>query len=510
MRSLPGALTLLTLLLAGQVVQGADDPVLAVSPAQKLVAAPLPALGPNDQPLAINLATALQLAGARPLIISAAEASVQLAAGQLAKARVAWLPSIYAGAGYYRHDGATEGQSGNFYNNTKEEFMAGPGAAVKFASTDAIFAPLAARQVLRSREIDVQTARNDALLAVALAYFNVQQARGLLAGAQDIVGKSHALREKIQTMDPNVVRGTDLHRALAQLAEFEEAESIAREAWRVSSVDLTQVLRLNPAVIVVPLEPPHLRVSLIPSGQSVDALIPIGLTNRPELASQQALVQAALARVRQERARPLMPTLLIEGAASPMAPGGYLIGGVFASNVNSQANPTESRSDVSAQLVWGLDNMGFANRALVRERRAEQQQQTIELLRIQDLVAAEIGRASAQLNNAGNRTVIAERGLEDAELTFTGSMGEIGKTTTINNVSLVLRRVFEVVDALRSLSRAYNSYYDSVAEFNRAQFKLYRALGYPAGLVQAQVRPDVQPIDTSRPQMPDCPVPGKR
>ncbi len=467
-------------------------------------------LDSGDTPLPINLATALRLAGARPLLIAATEASVQVAAEQLAKAKVLWLPSIYTGAGYYRHDGASQGQSGSFQDNSREQFMAGSGAVVKFSTADAIYAPLAARQTLRSRQIDVQTARNDVLLTVAQSYFDVQQARGLLASAQDVIEKSHALSEKVSVVEPSAVRATDLHRALAQLAEFEEAVAIARERWQTTSVDLTQVLRLNPSAVVVPAEPPHLRVTLISPQESVDALIPIGLVNRPELASQQALVQAALARIKQERMRPLIPSLLIQGGASPVAPGGYLMGGVFASGVNSQGNPTESRDDVSVQLLWGLDNMGLANRAMVRERRAEQQQLVIEFSRIQDIVAAEIGRAHAQLESSLHRVTIAERGLNDAQLAYAGSMEELGKTTRVSDivVTQVVRRAFEVVDALRSLSRAYESYFTSVADYNRAQFRLFRALGYPAGTVPNEaLQGGVQPIDTSRPQMPADYVP---
>ncbi len=74
------------------------------------------------------------------------------------------------------------------------------------------------------------------------------------------------------------------------------------------------------------------------------------------------------------------------------------MGGVFASGVNSQGNPTDSRDDVSVQLLWGLDNMGLGNRAMVRERRAEQQQMIVEFSRIQDMVAAEIGRPMPSSN----------------------------------------------------------------------------------------------------------------
>jgi outer membrane protein TolC len=265
--------------------------------------------------LPINLATALRLGGARPIIIAAAQASVETAAAELARARVAWLPSVYAGAGYYRHDGATQGQSGNFYINSKDELLAGGGLVARFSAADAVFAPLAARQVVRAREFDVETARNEALLAVADAYFKVQQARGEVAATQDMVNKARSLEQKARSLAKGVFDPIDVHRAATALTEVEQALVTARERWRHASADLTQVLRLDPSAVVEPLEPPFIRVTLISPRERVDDLIPVGLTSRPELASQQALVQAALARIRQERLRPLVPSLILQGAA---------------------------------------------------------------------------------------------------------------------------------------------------------------------------------------------------
>jgi hypothetical protein len=60
---------------------------------------------PCDRPLPINLATALRLADARPLVIEAARAAVETEYGLYEQARVLWLPSVYAGVDYQRHDG---------------------------------------------------------------------------------------------------------------------------------------------------------------------------------------------------------------------------------------------------------------------------------------------------------------------------------------------------------------------------------------------------------------------
>jgi outer membrane protein TolC len=458
----------------------------------------VPALpAPTDRPLPINLATALRLAGARPVVIAAAQASEQLAAASLQQARVLWLPSFNVGAGYYRHDGATQGQSGNFYINSKDQLFAGAGLTAKFDTADAIFGPLAARQVLRAREIDVQTARNDALLATAEAYFNVQQARGRVASASDVVVKALALRNAIDIERVGAARATDLHRARALLADFEDTVESAREQWTTASADLTQVLRLDPAAVVAPLEPPNLRVTLIAPDEPVDKLIPVGLTNRPELASQQALVQAALARIRQERLRPLVPSVILEGAPGPAGPGSYLMAGAFASGAHGAGDPTNFREDVSAGLVWELKNLGLGNRALVRARRAEQQQLLVELFRIQDLVAAEVARAHGQLRSAAARVTASERGLEDARLAYEGSLQELDKIDKAGDLSVVVRRAFEVIDALRALSRAYDNYFGATNDYDRAQFRLFRALGYAAGILSCERNPGpILPVDT--------------
>jgi outer membrane protein TolC len=475
-----------------------QPPVLVEGPAPSQL--PPAQLEGTDRPLPINLTTSLRLAGARPVIIAAAQASLEVAAAELAQARSLWLPSVYGGAGYYRHDGATQGQSGNFYRNSKDQFLAGGGLKAFVSATDALFAPLAARQVRRAREIDVQVARNEALLAVAQAYFNVQRARGQLAGAQDVVDKGHALAEKVKGLRLGLVAPADASRARALLANYEEAVASDREAWRIASADLTQVLRLDPAAVVVPLEPPDVRVTIISPQAPVDALIPIGLTNRPELASQQALVQAALARIRQERARPLVPSLVVEGGPGPSGPGGYFMAGEFASGAHGQGNPTMPRDDVSVGLVWGLNNLGCGNRALVRERRAEQQQMAVELCRLQDQVAGDVARAHAQLQSATTRIGQTETGLVEAQAAYAASLKGLGQVIQVGEAKVQLERTLDVISSIQSLARAYDSYFGSVNDYNIAQFRLFRALGYPADLLACAPLPgELLPVDPNRP-----------
>ena len=451
----------------------------------------------GDRPLPINLATALRLADARPLIIEAARAAVETAYGLYEQARVLWLPSVYAGVDYQRHDGALQ----NFFDGSlilgqRNQFLAGAGARMVFALTDAIYAPLAERQLLRARNLQVQTAKNDALLSVAVAYFDVQQARGILAGTLDSVAKARELGRRVQSLGRGLAPQIEVERVNTLLANLEEQAASFRQDWLTSSAALTNVLRLYPSAVVVPLEPPHLQVTLISPKETVDALIPIGLTNRPELATQQALVQATLARLRQERMRPLIPSLVL---ASNSTPTGLLGGGVYGSGTNS-LNHWAGRSDWDGEVVWELRNLGLGNRGLLTQRRGENRQALVELFRIQDLVAEEVAQADAQVKAAAVRVGRAEAEVKSALASYAGNLRGLSETVRAGQLLVLVNRPQEAVAALQQLQQAYINYYTSANDYNRAQFRLYRAMGYPAQrLACGDAFGAVIPVDPSRP-----------
>ena len=208
-------------------------------------------------------------------------------------------------------------------------------------------------------------------------------------------------------------RQLEVNRVLALRYDLEQEAAASRAAWQTSSARLNRVLRLNPGAVVVPVEPPQLQVTLIPPGRAVDDLIPVGLLNRPELASQKALVQATLERLRQERLRPLLPSVVLTGGG----PGGAFTGGIFEGGPNDEPYTGGGRFDVELGVVWTLDNLGAGNRALVRERSAQQQRALLDLFDTQDRVAEEVVQAHAQLEAAAVQVGKAEACVREANLT---------------------------------------------------------------------------------------------
>ena len=246
----------------------------------------------------------------------------------------------------------------------------------------------------------------------------------------------------------------------------------------MASAELVRLLRLDPSAQIEPLEPPQLRVEFVALDHPIDELVPIGLLNRPELTSQKAQVQLTLTLLKQERLRPLIPSVLLRGWSTPVT--GSLAAGVFGGGTNGSIGNATLRGDIDLQLLWQLDNLGFGNRSRVHQREAEKRLAIIELFRLQDLVAAEITQAYAQAQLAAQRVDLAEKEVRSALKSADKNLVALGQTRGVGNQMLLLVRPQEAVAAVQSLAQAYVDYYTAVAESNRGQFRLYRALGQPA------------------------------
>jgi hypothetical protein len=163
-------------------------------------------------------------------------------------------------------------------------------------------------------------------------------------------------------------------------------------------------------------------------------------------------------------------------------------------------NSWNGRSDWDAEVVWQFKNLGLGNRGLVAQRRGEHREALVELFRTQDMVAAEVAQAHAQTKAAAVRVARAEAGLKAAILSYEGNLKGLSQTVRAGDLLQLVNRPQEVVAALQQLQQAYISYYTSANDYNRAQFRLFRAVGYAAQSLACgeSLGPEI-PVDPSRP-----------
>lgn len=447
----------------------------------------------------IDLATTLRLAGARDLDIAFARERVAESLAALEQARVLWLPSLFIGPNWIRHDGQAQIVEGPVRSISKSSLFLGATAAAGSSVSgpvpaggpaqvsgltsilrfsDAIFEPLAARRVVDARRATIAAATNDALLGVAEAYFDMQAAAGRLLIAREAAAHAGTLAELTGSYArTGAGLEADYRRSLAERERRRKEVEAAVGELEVASAELVRRVRLDPRIVVAPVEPPETVLRLVDGRCALDTLIVTGLRHRPELAESRALVEATLVRLKQARLRPLIPSLALRYS-----------GGGFGGGRNEFFGNFDARSDADVNLYWELQNLGFADRAIARQRAAQQRQASLQLYKLQDRVAAEVVRAEKYRLAADRQIVESSRALPEAirslELNFTNIRRGAGLPGAT--------RPIEVLQPIQALAQARIDYLDAVLAFNRAQFRLHHALGRP-------------PLVTPNPGMPGPP-----
>jgi outer membrane protein TolC len=152
------------------------------------------------------------------------------------------------------------------------------------------------------------------------------------------------------------------------------------------------------------------------------------------------------------------------------------------------------------QLLWQLENLGLGNRARINERKADQKLTLIELFKVQDSVAAEVAKAHAEVVSASERVKLAEEGLKEAKQSVEGNFAGLRETVRFRDMLSLIIRPQEVLQSIQAFGDSYQNYFQATADYNRAQFRLFRAIGYPSEAVACSPGTgEMMPVDGNRP-----------
>jgi outer membrane protein TolC len=432
----------------------------------------------------IDLANALRLAGANAIDIAVARQQVNRALALLGQARSLWLPSLFYGPTWYRADGQIQTVAGPVQTIDRNSLFVGgtatlansfpapsPGTGYPplnslsgtLRLSDAIFEPMAARRVVKANQAGVRAATNNTLLQVAEAYFDLQAATGRLAIAREAATNAEAL-SRLTGAFAQSGQGleADHRRALAEVKRRQRESQQVSGDLLVASANLVRLLVVGPQLVLAPVEPPEAMISLVPDDVPLADLVLQGMQARPELANARELLAAARLRLKQARLRPFIPSLAATDAA-----------GGFGGGQNAFLGNFGGRNDAAVSAFWDLRGLGLTDGAIMRQRAAESETARLETIRVQTQVAADVtaaygvGRAATrQVDDARETLVEAIKSLQ-LNLLNIRQGAELPRAT----------RPIEVLQPIQALAQARVDYLDSVLAYNRAQFRLKRAVG---------------------------------
>ncbi len=443
-----------------------------------------PALIPGRKIEPIDLVSVLRLAGARDVDIAIARQRINQSMADLERARSLWLPSLFLGPTYYRADGQVQTVTGQVINvNRSSLFLGGtaalpngfpaPSAGTGYPQlnslssvlriSDMIFEPLAARRVVAAYQAGLQSRTNDSLLQAVEAYMDLQQACGRLAVAREAAGNAERLA-KITESYVKAGQGAeaDRRRALAELKHQRKNIQNASGQLLVASTNLTRLLVLDAHLVVAPIEPAEAVLCLIPDDVPLDDLIIQGLQRRPELAQSRELVQAAIVRLKQARLRPFIPSVAATYAGGGMGGGQASFFGNFG-----------ARGDFMTSIFWEAQHLGFADRAVMRRSAAEKRTTELELIRVEAQVAADVASAYEQRITSSLQITDSKETVSEAVESLNLNLINMQQGAGLPRAT----RPIEVLQPIQALAQARLDYLDSVISYNRAQFRLKRAVG---------------------------------
>jgi outer membrane protein TolC len=434
--------------------------------------------------MVIDLATALHLAESQNPRMGLAREIVNEAIAQHKEARSLLLPTLTAGTDYHLHSGALQASDGQIRQVNLQSLYVGGGTQTVGSQTigipavrifahagDAYYLPLAAGQMVTVRTFDSQAVDNLTLLDVADSYLNLvaSEARreALLVSIKELGDIEQAQKAFADTGQGRVA---DYHRARADLLLMRLDEQKAQEKAAVAAAELSRLLHLDPSVRLVTPAGPIEMLNLVNEECDVETLVIEALRQRPELIARTAEIGAAEYRFRDEKMRPWLP--LISAGFS----GGAYGGGSNRQDLGVQSfyTTTQGRTDLDLWAIWTVQNLGAGNQSLQGIRKAERDQavfqRALALAQIRREVAERLVQARARHQAVAvtwTQLAAAERGaLEDLLLTRSGGVLPI-----------------EALNSMTRLATARQQLLTAVIEYNRAQLRLFVALGTsPANL----------------------------
>jgi outer membrane protein TolC len=431
-----------------------------------------PAAGPT-QP--IDFATALALTTGQNPRIAIAQAQIAEAYARYDAARVLWLPSLRAGMNYNKHEGRIQDVVGESIETSRGAAYGGlgsaavgagspavPGVYANFQLADAIYQRQIAGHAVDARDALGTAEMNDQLLATALAYLAILDATQRKAIAAETLSHGQGLAEITSDFaQSGAGTAADADRAAAAVALLANEVTRAEEAQAIASARLAQQLSADPSWVLLPVEPAVVPIDLVEQGTPTGELVAQGLANRPELAASRSLVYEAVNRLRREEHAPWLPSIVL----------GVSYGG-FGAGLGGQIENGGDRFDFDGAAYWELRNLGFGERAARDRAGAALDAARLREVAQLDAVAREIVEAQAQV--AARRRMIAtsQTAIESAENSYRRNLDRIRNAQGLP---------IEVLQSIQALDAARREYLRSVVDYNEAQFRLYRALGWPIG-----------------------------
>jgi outer membrane protein TolC len=406
----------------------------------------------------ISLDTLLRLAEDQNLQVAQARAKVDEAVAQQDLAK-RWLPDLYVGMAYYRHEGGIQLENGDLIHSSTGAMLSGVDLHGCFDPHELAYQQVSAERRAWQQKGELSRITADTLLDAATTYIDLLAAQAALAINRDLKKDLEELldrAEKLAKTEPGA--RVEAARARAELEGRRLAEHKLEAQRAAASAKLLYLLGMDPCTKLLPMDGDLVPIDLVDASRPTCDLIGQALAQGPgirELEAIVGLVEDALHKAKGP-AR-LLPTFEVRATE-----------GAFGAGPGDDMK-WDNRFDMALQMRWNLTQLATGcERGRIAEAQRAQVHLAYEDLRgkltagvqeSQESIlegASEIRRGEDQIRHAREARRLSKQRLDEAIQ---------GSSTS------------EVLLSLDSLGTAQLNYLTAIRDYDKAQIRLMVLLG---------------------------------
>lgn len=406
----------------------------------------------------IDLPTTLRLAGAQNLDIQIARERVAEAKALHASAVAQFFPWISPGFTYRQHDDKLQDVEGNIIDVHKYAYAPGAALAIQVDIGDALYRSLAAKQLVKAADQGLEAQRQDTVLTAAQGYFELSFAQGAVGVAKESLRINTDYEQQIgHALDAGIAFKGDALRVTVQKQRSQLTVHQALEQQRIAAARLAQVLHLDPSVELTARDADVAPLDLIETNAALDSLVQQSLMSRPELKQNEAFLRASSEEKKGATYGPLIPTVGAQGFFGGLGGGRNGIGDTF--------GPQE---DYAIGVSWRIGPGGLFDFTRARATQSRLKISQLNLGKLHDEITAQVVEAFTHWQSLNDQLGVTKRALEAAEE---------GLRLAQQRKEFAVGIVLENIQAEQDLTRARLDYLKTVADLDRAQYALRKAIG---------------------------------
>jgi outer membrane protein TolC len=370
-----------------------------------------------------------------------------------------WLPDVYAGVAYYRHEGGIQDFQGNLVHSSYGSIYPALNLCTEFDLRERTFRQIDGERQMWQRKAELSQVNNEVLLDAATSYIDLLAARRGEALTRELERYERRLLERSEKLAREFAALDALVEALrSALRQRDYQAAQLHQQGDAASAKLVYLLGLAPGTILVPVDAVFVPIELVDSTPSTAELLDVALSQGPGVRELQALVDTIQSGIDQSYGpQNLLPVLQLQTYE-----------GLFGAGPGSKLS-FDNRLDLGVQVKWNLTALfqADAQRRVAKSRR-DQAQWTLAEARSK--LAAGVQEARSSILHGRERVGVAIEQVRHASESY-----RLSNRRLEEGVKDALPS--DVLMSIRALEQAHFNHLQAIRDHNRGQVRLMMFLG---------------------------------